>query len=213
MPPDDLPLSPVVQQRTSRGNTSVLDQFPILRSMTGRRRRDTPSTQLLRAQYLILQLEKNGHPEWKDEHGQELTSVSQAELSRRTGVNPSYLSAIKHPEIRRNTDVGGATLAKLALGVGIDIRYFYEPYDGERSYMTYLLSRYREGRQFDAAIKSEMDKLRQELRAEMDAMRARNLVVLPPGNAVAPGDAESMKAEISQLKAENARLKRRLRSA
>jgi len=169
--------------------------------MTGRRRRDSPSTQLLRAQYLINQLEKNGHPEWKDEYGQELTSVSQAELSRRTGVNPSYLSAIKHPEIRRNTDVGGANLAKLAKGVGIDVRYFFDTYEGERIFMTYLLSRYREGRQFDAAIKTELDKLRQEMRVELDAIRS------------GAGEVDALTAELAQLRAENARLKRRLKSA
>lgn len=169
--------------------------------MTGRRRRDQPSTQLIRAQHLILQLERGGHPEWKDESGQDLTSVSQAELSRRTGVNPSYLSAIKHPEIRRNTDVGGATLAKLALGVGIDIRYFYEPYDGERSFMTYLLSRYREGRQFDDRLKTEIDKLRREMQSALEAVR------------VEAGDAAALQTRVAQLEAENARLKRRLKSA
>lgn len=131
--------------------------------MSGRTRGDGPSVQLMRLRSLILQMEKRGHPGWKDENDDPLTHVSNAEFSRRTGIPTSYLNAIKHPERSGNSDIGAAKLAQVAEGAGLDIRYFFDGYKGERDFVIYLLAHKREQKQADEATQAELAKLRSEM--------------------------------------------------
>jgi transcriptional regulator with XRE-family HTH domain len=116
-------------------------------------------------------MEKRGHPGWKDEQGEPLLHVSNAEFSRRTGIPTSYLNAIKHPERSGNADIGAAKLALVADGVGIDIRFFFDGYKGERDFMIYLLAHKREQKQADEATQNELAKLRSEMVAMVSGVR------------------------------------------
>ena len=140
-------------------------------SMSGKERRDEPSLQLMRFRWLILQMDKSGHPQWKDEHGLVLEKVSQAELARRTRLTTSYLNSIKYPDRSRNTDIGAAKIAQLCRGVGLDVRYFYDEYVGERPYVIYLLDRKREQNQAEATEKAISD-LRGEFLGAIEDLRS-----------------------------------------
>lgn len=139
--------------------------------MPGKERRDAPSTQLMRFRALILQMEKGGHPNWRDEHGLPLEKVTQAELARRTGLTSSYLNSIKYPDRSRNTDIGAAKVAQLCERVGLDVRYFYDGYEGERPFVIYLLDRKREQNQAEATEKAIAD-LRSEFLGALASFRA-----------------------------------------
>jgi transcriptional regulator with XRE-family HTH domain len=154
-------------------STSIVEEADakLVSRMPGKERRDAPSTQLMRFRALILQMEKGGHPNWRDEHGLPLEKVTQAELSRRTGLTSSYLNSIKYPDRSRNTDIGAAKVAQLCDRVGLDVRYFYDGYEGERPYVIYLLDRKREQNQADATEKAIAD-LRSEFRGALDAFRS-----------------------------------------
>ena len=138
--------------------------------MPGKERRDAPSTQLMRFRALILQMEKSGHPNWRDEQGLPLEKVSQAELARRTGLTSSYLNSIKYPDRSRNTDIGAAKVAQLCDRVGLDVRYFYDGYEGERPFVIYLLDRKREQNQAEATEKAIAD-LRSEFLGALSDIR------------------------------------------
>lgn len=151
--------------------------------MGGKTRAVGQSTQLQRARWLILQLETDGHPEWGKDDPKLLKSVGQAELARRTGLTTSYLNAIKHPQRSGNNDIGASKLAQMATGVGIEVDYFYDAYEGERPFALYLLSSKRSEKRIEAiadeqrAQRAEFAKLRQEL-AERDVRHAREVAAL-----------------------------------
>lgn len=148
----------------------------IANAMAGKPRRDEPSVQLTRLKYLILQLVREPHPDWKDEYGAQLTHVSQAEAARRIGLTGTHASAIVNPETRRTMDVGASILARVSDRVGLDVRYFYDGYTGERPYKLYLLAHKREQKQVDENVKTTVNTAVQgteaRLRAEMMAMFA-----------------------------------------
>ena len=153
-------------------STSIVDPSgeKLRRRMPGKERRDQPSPQLMRLRALILQMEETGHPQWRDEQGHVLKKVSQAELARRTGLTPSYLNSIKYPDRSRNTDVGAAILAQLCEGVGLDVRYFYDGYEGVRPFVIYLLDKKREENQA-VATERAISELRSEFMAVMGSFR------------------------------------------
>jgi transcriptional regulator with XRE-family HTH domain len=169
--------------------------------MPERQRHNGPSTQLQRAKWLVLQLERRGHPEWKDENGDPIRHASQAEIARRTGLTTSYLNAIKYPERSGNADIGSGRLAKLAEGVGIDIRFFFDRYEGERDFMTYLPSAL-ERRIADNAIKSEVSALRTEFRTEMTRMDGRLRVEIAELHANHAREVDALRKKL--VKAETA---------
>lgn len=148
----------------------------IARTMAGKPRKDEPSVQLTRLKYLILQLLRDPHPDWKDEYGAQLTNVKRAEVARRIGLTETHANAIVNPETRRNMDVGASILAKVSDRVGLDVRYFYDGYTGERPYKLYLLAHKREQKQVDENVKATVNTAVQStearLRAEMLAMFA-----------------------------------------
>lgn len=164
--------STVVSGQQSTGIVDVRDA-KIRTRMPGKERRDGPSIQLKRFRALILQMEKIGHPQWRDDQGLPLEKVTQAELARRTGLTPSYLNSIKYPERSRNTDIGAAIVAKLCKRVGLDVRYFYDEYEEERPYVIYLLDKKREQNQADAlekaigGLRAEFGSALSDIRSEM----------------------------------------------
>lgn len=163
---------------------TIIDARPAtLSAMGGKIRAVGQSTQLQRARWLILQLETGGHPEWGRDDPKLLKGVTQAELARRTGLTTSYLNAIKHPERSGNNDIGASKLALMAKGVGLEIAYFYDAYEGERPFPLYLLSAKRSEKRIEAIVdeqraqRIEFAKLRQEL-AERDVRHAREVAAL-----------------------------------
>lgn len=164
---------------TVPGKVNALVRVPtstIARAMAGKPRKDEPSVQLTRLKYLILQLVRDPHPDWKDEDGTRLTHVSQSEVARRIGLTGTHASAIVNPETRRTMDVGASILARVSDRVGLDVRYFYDGYSGERPYKLYLLAHKREQKQVDEQLKTTVNTAVQStearLRAEMMAMFA-----------------------------------------
>ena len=158
-------------------NTTMAAECGTIRLMATTRSRKEESVQLKRFRTVILQLERFGHPEWG------LSKVGPSELARRTGLTTSYLDAIKHADRGGNKDVGGAVLAKMCDGMGLDIRYFFEKFSEERPFTLYLLSAKRDERRIDSFAK-ELREMRAEFAnvraefAERDAKKERQIAVL-----------------------------------
>ena len=165
-------------------NTEVDEGGGTLRSMTGKPRKAGESVQLQRFRWLIMQLERSGHPAWG------VDNLSQAELSRRTGLTKSYINSILHPDRGGNRDIGSSIVARMCDAMGLDVRYFYDKYDGERPFLVYLANK-REERRFEGLaaeqrdIRAEFATLRAEF-AERDARQARRIAELEAELAKSP---------------------------
>jgi hypothetical protein len=189
----------------------------IARAMAGKPRKDEPSVQLVRLKYLILQLIREPHSDWKDEYGSQLTSVKRAEVARRIGLTETHANAICNPETRRNMDVGASILARVSDRVGLDVRYFYDGYTGERPYKLYLLAHKREQKHLDENVKTTVNTAVQStearLRAEMLALFAGIRVDIDQAKqaqAAAEEELARVKAHATELQRERDQVLRKL---
>lgn len=116
--------------------------------------------------WLIIQLEKKG--------------IGQAEICRRTGMTTSYVNALRNPQRGRNSGIGAEIVRLMKDGMGLDPRFFYDDYEGERPYEIYLLDARREEKRVEelaksvSSMRSELASMRAELAAR-DAKHAQEL--------------------------------------
>lgn len=91
--------------------------------------------------------------------------IDQAEMSRRTGLSQSYLSHWKNIEKGSAKGLSDTVIEAVCNGLGLDARYFFDPYEGPRDYTLYLLDKAREAARH-AELEGEMKELRRRLREE-----------------------------------------------
>ena len=137
--------------------------------MRGKARKDTPTRELQRFRWLIVQLQKKG--------------ITQAELARRTGMTTSYVNAIRNSDRGRNSGIGAEIVRKMKDGLRLSEKYFFDDYDGERPFEMYLLDAKREEKQIErvmteqSAVRADVAKLRAEI-ADRDALHYRHVATL-----------------------------------
>lgn len=121
--------------------------------------------------------------------------MSQAEISRRTGIGQTHINAIRNMETVGARGIGAHIVRLVRDGLGISTDYFYDDYEGEADHKVYQLSKKREERRF-SAIEQEQAQVRREL-ADMGSKLA---------------DYGRLAAENLELKQQNAALERKLAS-
>jgi transcriptional regulator with XRE-family HTH domain len=104
-----------------------------------------PTRERVRFTYLLVQLERKG--------------IGQAELSRRTGMTKSYINALRNPERGRNLGIGAEIVRLMKDGIGLDPKYFYDDYEGERPHELYLLDAKRDEKRIEVLSASVQDVL------------------------------------------------------
>lgn len=149
------------------------------RRMGGKPSETTKTREFMRMHYLVVQLEKRG--------------IGQTELARRTGVKSGYINVFRNPDRGRNRGIGADIVRKMKDGMGLDPRYFFDDYEGERPYEIYLLDAKREEKRIEgiAQAQSAMQADFARLRAELSEMRAE----------IASRDAAHMR-EVASLEAQ-----------
>lgn len=146
----------------------------------GKQRRDTPTREGLRFHWLIHQLERKG--------------VNGAELARRTGVRESHINGFKNIETSRRTGIGAEMIRRMKDGVGLDPRYFFDDYEGERPHELYLLDAKREERRHEELMAKLSQISQRQLDIEVklaqlaaqDARRDSRIDALESGRKPAP---------------------------
>lgn len=104
--------------------------------------------------WLVIQADENGIP--------------QSKLSTLTGLSQSYLSNWKNIENGGAKGLSDTVIEAVCDGLGLDARYFFDPYQGKRDYTLYLLDKAREAARH-AELESEMKELRKRLQEEQRA--------------------------------------------
>lgn len=113
--------------------------------MVGRKRKDKPTVHGQRLRWLIIQFEEKG------------TSVP--EFAVLTGLGQSYCYAVRDNENAGPKGISAEIIQAVKDGVGLDPRYFFDPYEGPRDHKFYLLDTKREQARL-AELQTEVQELR-----------------------------------------------------
>lgn len=144
------PLAPLLVSKTmeSAGQQKNGNGAGDTRRMVGRKRRHSPTVHGWRFHWLITQLEKKG--------------VTQSELARRTGLGVTYINAYRNIESTGVSGISAETVQTMRDRMGLDPRYFFDPYEGERPHEMYLLDAKREAVQL-AQYRQELSEIARRL--------------------------------------------------
>lgn len=123
----------------------------------GRKPKHNPTRAGWRMHWLVMQAEQNG--------------ISQSKLSELTGLSQSYLSNWKNIENGSAKGLSDTVIEAVCGGLGLDARYFFDPYQNSRDYTLYLLDKAREAARH-AELEAEMKELRKRLAEEQRARLA-----------------------------------------
>lgn len=120
----------------------------------GRKRKALPSRAAMRMHWLVLQAHENG--------------LNARKLAEITGLSESYLSNWKNIKTSGVKGLEDSQIEILVDKLGLDPRYFFDPYEGPRDYTLYLLDKAREAARH-LELEAEMRELRKRLHEEQRA--------------------------------------------
>lgn len=84
--------------------------------------------------------------------------MNQSELSRRTGIETSYINKLRNLESTGKTAIGADIVRKVRDGLKVSESYFFDDYEGPKDHRLYLLTAKRDEKRV-SAIEEHAEKL------------------------------------------------------